>query len=98
MGAQAARNEPCPCGSGKKFKHCCIDKPPEPATTRWVLPVLGLLVAIAFGLFMGFRYNLLTGFAMGTGVAIIVGIVWAMRSPPPPTGKSGDAAAINFGK
>ena len=18
------RNEPCPCGSGKKFKHCCI--------------------------------------------------------------------------
>jgi hypothetical protein len=20
------RNDPCPCGSGKKFKHCCIDK------------------------------------------------------------------------
>ena len=20
------RNEPCPCGSGKKFKHCCLDK------------------------------------------------------------------------
>lgn len=20
------RNEPCPCESGKKFKHCCIDK------------------------------------------------------------------------
>lgn len=19
------RNEPCPCGSGKKFKHCCLD-------------------------------------------------------------------------
>ena len=19
------RNDPCPCGSGKKFKHCCID-------------------------------------------------------------------------
>src|SRR5699024_2395532 len=19
------RNEPCPCGSGKKYKHCCID-------------------------------------------------------------------------
>jgi len=23
------RNEPCPCGSGKKFKHCCIDKHEE---------------------------------------------------------------------
>jgi uncharacterized protein YecA (UPF0149 family) len=20
------RNDPCPCGSGKKFKHCCMDK------------------------------------------------------------------------
>jgi uncharacterized protein YecA (UPF0149 family) len=20
------RNDPCPCGSGKKFKHCCLDK------------------------------------------------------------------------
>lgn len=20
---EAGRNEPCPCGSGKKFKHCC---------------------------------------------------------------------------
>lgn len=19
------RNEPCPCGSGKKYKHCCIN-------------------------------------------------------------------------
>lgn len=22
------RNEPCPCGSGKKYKKCCIDAPP----------------------------------------------------------------------
>jgi uncharacterized protein YecA (UPF0149 family) len=21
------RNEPCPCGSGQKFKRCCLDKP-----------------------------------------------------------------------
>src|SRR5579885_1769204 len=21
-----SRNDPCPCGSGKKFKHCCIGK------------------------------------------------------------------------
>jgi hypothetical protein len=20
------RNQPCPCGSGKKYKHCCINK------------------------------------------------------------------------
>jgi preprotein translocase subunit SecA len=22
-GARVGRNEPCPCGSGKKYKHCC---------------------------------------------------------------------------
>jgi len=24
------RNRPCPCGSGKKFKHCCLSKPAMP--------------------------------------------------------------------
>jgi uncharacterized protein len=24
-GAKVGRNEPCPCGSGKKFKHCCAN-------------------------------------------------------------------------
>ncbi len=23
---KAGRNDPCPCGSGKKFKKCCIGK------------------------------------------------------------------------
>lgn len=25
----ASRNEPCPCGSGVKFKKCCLNKPAE---------------------------------------------------------------------
>lgn len=25
--SRAGRNDPCPCGSGKKFKHCCLRKP-----------------------------------------------------------------------
>lgn len=31
-GPRVGRNDPCPCGSGKKFKHCCINgqKPPLP--------------------------------------------------------------------
>ena len=27
--AKVGRNEPCPCGSGKKYKHCCIEKDEE---------------------------------------------------------------------
>lgn len=25
---QTGRNAPCPCGSGRKFKHCCLEKGP----------------------------------------------------------------------
>ena len=25
-----SRNAPCPCGSGKKYKHCCLNKPASP--------------------------------------------------------------------
>ena len=25
-GRKIGRNEPCPCGSGKKYKNCCLDK------------------------------------------------------------------------
>lgn len=33
--AKFGRNSPCHCGSGKKFKKCCINKPPEkPDTTE----------------------------------------------------------------
>jgi uncharacterized protein YecA (UPF0149 family) len=24
------RNDPCPCGSGRKYKKCCLNKPQEP--------------------------------------------------------------------
>ena len=26
-GPKVGRNDPCPCGSGKKYKKCCLDKP-----------------------------------------------------------------------
>jgi uncharacterized protein YchJ len=29
-GGKIGRNEPCPCGSGKKYKKCCIDQKTDP--------------------------------------------------------------------
>jgi len=40
--ATVGRNEPCTCGSGKKFKHCC-----EKRTRAMSAPVRLLLVALA---------------------------------------------------
>ena len=31
MKEKVGRNDPCPCGSGKKYKKCCISKAPENA-------------------------------------------------------------------
>lgn len=31
MDKKINRNDPCPCGSGKKYKQCCIDKPMQKA-------------------------------------------------------------------
>lgn len=28
------RNQPCPCGSGRKFKYCCLGKPPAGSPTE----------------------------------------------------------------
>lgn len=30
MAPKIGRNDPCPCGSGKKYKHCCINEVFEP--------------------------------------------------------------------
>jgi tetratricopeptide (TPR) repeat protein len=32
------RNEPCTCGSGRKYKHCCGKSPAEPVAVRAPLP------------------------------------------------------------
>ncbi len=31
----AGRNDPCPCGSGKKYKRCCLLKPADPIDILW---------------------------------------------------------------
>ena len=32
---KTGRNDPCPCGSGKKFKHCCLRSESVPSDTPW---------------------------------------------------------------
>jgi hypothetical protein len=35
MTQKLGRNKPCPCGSGKKFKKCCLGKRERKMTLRW---------------------------------------------------------------
>jgi hypothetical protein len=49
--AKTGRNEPCPCGSGKKYKHCHESKTSEKRSSRVLMIVVGgaVLAAIAVG-------------------------------------------------
>ena len=46
--AKTGRNDPCPCGSGKKYKQCCEGKAAEKTTflTKWIAVILGILVLL----------------------------------------------------
>jgi hypothetical protein len=44
---QAGRNDPCPCGSGKKYKHCCaLKKGRLPIATRLWFVLIGAMLLI----------------------------------------------------
>jgi SEC-C motif len=43
---RTGRNDPCPCGSGKKFKNCCEGKA-RGATPKGLIAIIVVLVAIA---------------------------------------------------
>lgn len=51
--AKTGRNDPCPCGSGKKYKQCCggsaAEKKQSVFTNRIVVLVGGLLLLMAIG-------------------------------------------------
>src|ERR1700736_4668582 len=34
MSYKPGRNDPCPCGSGKKYKHCCLKAVEEPSAEK----------------------------------------------------------------
>ena len=51
MKTQVGRNDRCPCGSGKKYKHCCERKASEWSRGQLMLLTLVLVVLVG-GLFL----------------------------------------------
>jgi hypothetical protein len=95
MTTKIPRNDPCPCGSGKKHKNCCLGKTVI-TPKRKMGAVLALVVGIAGGL-AAYKYSdWATGLSVGVGTLVIAGLVLMFSNPPPPSG-GGDAGAINFG-
>jgi hypothetical protein len=67
---KAGRNDPCPCGSGKKYKRCCAAKHQH---SRLSLLMVGLLVAaLAGGI-----YAAVVGFGDEGSATAAPGRVWS---------------------
>lgn len=90
------RNAPCPCGSGKKYKHCHLGKKVEVKSPRFIIPLIFAIVGILLGVYIALEKSVGLGLSVGAGWLIIVGLFSVIRDPPPP-GKGGDPGAINFG-
>lgn len=45
--SRIGRNEPCPCGSGLKFKHCCLNRPDRASMYMRILMGIAILVLLA---------------------------------------------------
>ena len=88
-----SRNDPCPCGSGRKYKKCCLGaEPVEKVKARrnlgiaWgVVLVLALVVAVLKGT--------PAGIAAGLAGAALVG-AWIMMHDHSEAGADGGAGAI----
>jgi len=69
--AQVGRNEPCPCGSGRKFKQCCESK-----RQSMSLPMRVALIAAAGLVIAGIVLGV-SSFSTESGAG--AGRVWSME-------------------
>jgi hypothetical protein len=107
---QVGRNDPCPCGSGKKYKRCHLEEDLAKRVTRGVdgeiLNVQGPnntvmwaiagLITIA-GVVLAAMGHIDWGIGVGVGGLIILGAWVIIRNPPPPNKDDQDPSGINFG-
>ena len=93
------RNEPCPCGSGRKYKHCYIEdtcglNTSMKGRSRTPLIIVGLGTLIGLGI-MG-TFDVHTGLGI-IGSGIVLALAYFMFLDPPDPKGGGDPGAINFG-
>jgi hypothetical protein len=96
MAADVGRNDPCPCGSGQKYKACCMGATKKGLSRRAVVALtiagVGLIAAVVLGLTVSGDAASLTG-----AVAILAAVAWFFFAEPPSSKGSGNPGAINFG-
>ena len=57
LSGKTGRNDPCPCGSGKKYKQCCLIKQATPAQPQALDQATAQLLMDGFALYRGARWD-----------------------------------------
>ena len=101
-----ARNAPCPCGSGLKYKRCCLASgkvpvPPGaaagPKRKRAVMVIVLGCMAVGIGLGLGAIHGLEVGIA-GVLATVLAGSCFMfLYRPPASSGRDEGGASIGFG-
>ncbi len=87
------RNNPCPCGSGKKYKKCCLGKVDKKGSAiAGVIAGIGVIGGGIVAAIYGWRYGAGVG---ATGLIIAAGV--AIFTNPAPPNKNKNPAGIDFG-
>jgi hypothetical protein len=97
--SKLGRNAACPCGSGKKFKQCCLGKAPDVhARSRLGWSLLVVLLGCVGAAVLWNSKGAGTGLSAIAASVIVATALYIFRDPNPPrSGGTGDASAINFG-
>ncbi len=94
------RNEPCPCGSGKKYKQCCLGTAEAAAVEvqSKVVPAVLLVLVLAAGIAVGVVRNVGDGVVVAIAGLLMAGGYLLFRNPPPSNPHSGSPGGIDFGR
>ena len=101
--SKVRRNDPCPCGSGKKYKHCCFltedDGAEEPKAVNGPLLLKVFLLSLAAGIAAGIGLgDWGHGATVFFAAFLLVGGFVVLRKPPPSNPNAGDPSSLNFGR
>lgn len=90
------RNAPCPCGSGKKYKRCCLRsggvEAKRPRKAAALIAGIAVVLGIVLGLVVGREVGGLVG-----AVGLVIAGLYLWLAAPPASRAGGDPGAIRFG-
>ena len=98
-----SRNSLCPCGSGAKYKHCCLKKPGSDGTRKETNKIrrkaLGItLVASVVGVSGGYYWGWETA-AQISVCGVLLGLSYLIFAKPPKADRSRSSGGnIDFGR